>query len=71
VHEFGKTYNLNLNIKLYLSNTLAYQDCIFDGYKQNLCLDEISGSHGGENEDDCLLGCCAVLSGRSLPTLPR
>jgi hypothetical protein len=21
---------------------------------------EISGSHGGENEDDCLLGCCAV-----------
>jgi hypothetical protein len=21
---------------------------------------EISGSHGGEYEDDCLLGCCAV-----------
>jgi hypothetical protein len=25
---------------------------------------EISGSHGGEYEDDCLLGCCAVKSGR-------
>jgi hypothetical protein len=23
-------------------------------------LGEISGSHGGEYEDDCLLGCCAV-----------
>jgi hypothetical protein len=22
--------------------------------------DEISGSHGDEYEDDCLLGCCAV-----------
>jgi hypothetical protein len=32
---------------------------------------EISGSHGGEYEDDCLLGCCAVLSGRSLPTFQR
>jgi hypothetical protein len=21
---------------------------------------EISGSHGGEDEDDCHLGCCAV-----------
>jgi hypothetical protein len=28
---------------------------------------EISGSDGGEYEDTCLLGCCAVLSGRSLP----
>jgi hypothetical protein len=23
---------------------------------------EISGSHGGEYEDGCLLGCCAVQS---------
>jgi hypothetical protein len=22
---------------------------------------EISGSHGGEHEDDCLLGCCALM----------
>jgi hypothetical protein len=29
---------------------------------------EISGSHGGEYEDGCPLGCCAVLSGKSLPT---
>jgi hypothetical protein len=26
---------------------------------------EISGSHGGEYEEGCLLGCCAVYSGRS------
>jgi hypothetical protein len=31
---------------------------------------EISGSHG-EYEDSCLLGYCAVLSGRSLPTFQR
>jgi hypothetical protein len=29
---------------------------------------EILGSHGGENEDDCLLACCVVYSGTSLPT---
>jgi hypothetical protein len=34
-------------------------------------LSEISGSHGSEYEDDCLLGCCAVKSGRSLPTFQR
>jgi hypothetical protein len=32
---------------------------------------EISGSHGGEHEDGCLLGCCAVQSGRSLQTFQR
>jgi hypothetical protein len=26
---------------------------------------EISGSHGDEYGDDCLLGCCAVKSGRN------
>jgi hypothetical protein len=30
---------------------------------------EISGSHGGEYEDDWFLVCCAVSSGRSLPKL--
>jgi hypothetical protein len=29
------------------------------------------GSHGGEYEDGCLLGCSAVQSGRSLPTIQR
>lgn len=28
----------------------------------------ISGSHGGECEDDCLRECCVVSCGRSLPT---
>jgi hypothetical protein len=32
---------------------------------------EISGSHSGEYKDGCLLGCCAVWSGRSLPTFQR
>jgi hypothetical protein len=31
----------------------------------------IWGSHAGEYEDGCLLGCSAVLSGRSLPTFQR
>jgi hypothetical protein len=25
-----------------------------------ICNGEISGSHGGKYEDDCLLGCCAM-----------
>jgi hypothetical protein len=33
-----------------------------------VCVGEISGPRGGEYEDACLLGCCAVESGRSLPT---
>jgi hypothetical protein len=33
----------------------------------NSCtLCEISGSHSSDNEDDCLLGCCAMQYGRSL-----
>jgi hypothetical protein len=28
--------------------------------EQNNKVGEISGSHGGEYEDDCLLACCAV-----------
>jgi hypothetical protein len=32
---------------------------------------EISGSHGGKYEDDCLLGCCAMQSDRSLPMFQR
>jgi hypothetical protein len=34
-------------------------------------LNEISGSHDDEYEDDCLLGCCTVLSGRILPMFQR
>jgi hypothetical protein len=29
---------------------------------------EISGSHGGKYEGSGLLGCCAMQSGRNLPT---
>jgi hypothetical protein len=37
--------------------------------KQELfCLCDISGSQCGESEDDCLLGCYIVCSGRCLPT---
>jgi hypothetical protein len=32
---------------------------------------EISGSHGGEYEDDCLVGCCAVYSGRNRLTFRK
>jgi hypothetical protein len=32
---------------------------------------DVSGSHGDENLDGCLLGRCAMQSGRNLPTFPR
>jgi hypothetical protein len=32
---------------------------------------ETSGSHGSKYEDDCLLGCCTVYSGRRLLTFQR
>jgi hypothetical protein len=28
-------------------------------HKSSFLLGEISGSHGGKYEDDCLVGCCA------------
>jgi hypothetical protein len=36
-----------------------------------MILGEISGCHGSEYEDDCLLGCWTTQSGRSLPTFQR
>jgi hypothetical protein len=33
--------------------------------------DEISGPHGSEYEDDCLLGCCAVQPGSTRLTVSR
>jgi hypothetical protein len=36
---------------------------------QELC--EIWGSYGVEYEDGCVLGCCAVQSGRDLPKLQK
>jgi hypothetical protein len=36
-------------------------------FSNTLNLFDISGFHGGENEDGCLLGCCAVWSSRSSP----
>jgi hypothetical protein len=32
---------------------------------------EISGFYGSEYEDDCLLGCCAMYSGRIVSTFQR
>jgi hypothetical protein len=37
----------------------------------SIVLGDISDSHDGEYEDHCLLGCCAVYSGRSLSTFQR
>jgi hypothetical protein len=34
-------------------------------------LADVSGSYGSDYEDDCILGCCAMWSGRSLPTFQR
>jgi hypothetical protein len=35
---------------------------------QTMYFCKISGSHGGEYEDGCLLGCCEEQYGRSTPT---
>jgi hypothetical protein len=37
----------------------------------NFQIGETSDSHGGRYEDDCLLGCCAIQSDRSLQTFQR
>jgi hypothetical protein len=43
-------------------------------WKDNIKVDRTGTGWGygiNSSEDDCLLGCCAVYSGRSLPTLQR
>jgi hypothetical protein len=40
-------------------------------WKQPQAVCDISGFHGGEYEDGCLLGCCTLWTGRSLPTFQR
>jgi hypothetical protein len=37
-----------------------YEYFSFSLIQRILLVGDISGSHGGEYEDDCLLGCCAV-----------
>jgi hypothetical protein len=39
--------------------------------RRSLSLSGIWGSHGSEYENECLLGCCTLWSGRSLPTFQR
>jgi hypothetical protein len=39
---------------------------VFSNYIEWKTKDEILGSHGGEYEDDCLLGCCDVKSPTAL-----
>jgi hypothetical protein len=49
----------------------CYVGLLAYGYEARLFFGETSSSHGGEYEDDCLLGCCAVQSGRNLPKFQR
>jgi hypothetical protein len=63
--ERACTYNINLSVP-----KGGWSHCIIFEFflrffvrltlKTYMYVDEISGSRGGEYEDDCLLGCCAV-----------
>jgi hypothetical protein len=59
------TFGINNSRKQYFYNTS------YEAIQRNKLNTEVSGSHGGEYEDDCLLSCCAVYSSRSLPTFHR
>jgi hypothetical protein len=39
--------------------------------RDEVCKSNISGSHSGENEDDCLLGYCTMQSGINWPAFQR
>jgi hypothetical protein len=56
--------NNTLTVLLELSNMkrigITNNGWVFFVSCNTLSLCEISGSHGGKYEDDCLLGCCAV-----------
>jgi hypothetical protein len=64
------SWSSKLNTFLTYSRALVM---LQDVRKQECWTDEIPGSHGDEYEDDdgCLLDCCTVYSGRSLPTFQR
>jgi hypothetical protein len=50
-----------VNVYLRSENTFDSSELsVLKWYKANSFNVEISGHHGGEYEDDCLLGCCAV-----------
>jgi hypothetical protein len=52
MHLFESDFECGLLLQCSIRDT--YDDI------RNVRYSEISGSHGGEYEDDCLLGCCAV-----------
>jgi hypothetical protein len=45
---------------MHINNNIIIKTYIFISVLMNLLCVEMSGSHGGEYEDGCLLGCCAV-----------
>jgi hypothetical protein len=67
VLHFGKT------VELCPAGPALTAHCLFVSLNQTLTLilGEISVFDGGDYEDGCLLGCCVLQSGRSLPTFQR
>jgi hypothetical protein len=45
-------------VSIMLFNELSQM--LFRIASDGIVISEVSGSHGGEYEDDCVLGCCAV-----------
>jgi hypothetical protein len=63
MHQF--TWYLNSIVAWFMQWNKA------ESHWSNNILSEISGSHSNKHEDGSLLGCCAVWSGRSLPTFHK
>jgi hypothetical protein len=62
-----RSRDLSLNVKS-MHNSTVY----VEGLRQNQTKHrEIGGSHGGDYEEYCLLGCDAVYSPRNSPTFRR
>jgi hypothetical protein len=60
-----------MTLRLHVCNTVASGATTSMITVKKNYIGEISGPHSGVYEDDCLLGCCSVWSGRSLPTFQR
>jgi hypothetical protein len=65
------SYRLSVSGMFHLIWLLPHKNCCSYHESRAICSCEISGSHGGEYEDCCLLCCSVVQSGKNLPTFQR
>jgi hypothetical protein len=56
---------LDCHLLSYLCDFIVLKNSVNTYENNSTILSEISDFHSGEYEDECLLGCCAVLSRRN------